>query len=90
MSTGYALEHEQHHFDITYINTCLFFKKLKEAKLNRSNYNSLSEKIYNECVEALHQMQDAYDGETLNGRKKEVQAVWNSKIDRQLEELIIN
>lgn len=90
MSTAYALEHEQHHFDITYINTCLFFKKLKEAKLNRSNYNALSEKIYNECVEALHQMQDAYDGETLNGRKKEVQAVWNDKINKQLASLITN
>ena len=27
-NTNYALLHEQHHFDITYINTCLFIQKL--------------------------------------------------------------
>ena len=90
MKNDYALQHEQHHYDITYINTCLFIQKLREARLNRSNYNSLSGKIYDECVLALNKMQDEYDGETSNGRKKEVQAEWNKKIDQQLAALIIN
>jgi hypothetical protein len=90
MKNDYALLHEQHHYDITYINTCLFIQKLKEAKLTRSNYNSLSGKIYDECVIALNKMQDEYDGETSNGRKKEVQAEWNKRIDLQLAALAIN
>jgi len=90
MKTDYALLHEQHHFDITYINTCLFIQRLRDAKLTRANYNSLSGKIYDECVLALNKMQDEYDGETSNGRKKEIQAEWNKKIDQQLAALITN
>lgn len=90
MKNDYALKHEQHHYDITYINTCLFIQKLKEAKLTRANYNSLSGKIYDECVISLNKMQDEYDGETSNGRKKEVQEYWNKKIDQQLAALITN
>ena len=90
MNSDYALLHEQHHFDITYINTCLFIQKLKEASFTRSNYASLSQKIHDECYNALSKMQDEYDGETSNGRKKEVQAYWNKKIDQQLESLQIN
>lgn len=90
MKTDYALLHEQHHYDITYINTCLFIQKLKEAKLTRANYNSLSGKIYDECVVELNKMQDEYDSETSNGRKKDVQEYWNKKIDQQLATLLTN
>ena len=90
MNSDYALLHEQHHFDITYINTCLFIQKLKETNFTRSNCGSLSEKIHDEYYNALQKMQDEYDGETSNGRKKDVQAYWNKKIDQQLEALITN
>ena len=86
----YALLHEQHHFDITYINTCIFMQKLRAAKFTRSNYNALSGKIHDECIAALENMQNQYDGETSNGRKKEVQAYWNKKIDDMLANLPIN
>lgn len=84
----YALLHEQHHFDITYINTCLFIQKLKQANFTRANCNTLSAKIHDECFDALNKMQDEYDGETSNGRRKDVQAYWNKKIDEQLSNLI--
>lgn len=87
MDTDYALLHEQHHYDITYINTCLFIQKLKEAQFNRGNFNYLAEKIHDECFAALDKMQNAYDGETSNGRIKPMQASWNRKIDKQLAEL---
>lgn len=86
----YALRHEQHHFDITYINTCLFIKKLKEAKFTRSNCGALSAKIHDECFAALEKMQDDYDGETSNGRRPLVQEEWNKKVDAQLASLITN
>ena len=90
MKNAYALLHEQHHFDITYINTCLFLQKLKEARLNKSNYISFVEQIYNECFTALNTMQDAYDGETSNGRIEAMQLFWNKKIDTQLAALTTN
>jgi hypothetical protein len=90
MKNAYALLHEQHHFDITYINTCLFLQKLKEARLNKSNYISYVEQIYNECFAALNTMQDAYDGETSNGRIEAMQLFWNKKIDTQLAALTTN
>jgi len=90
MKTAYALEHEQHHFDITYINTCLFIQKLKEAKLTRANFASVVENIYNDCFSALNHMQDEYDGETSNGRKEGNQLLWNKKIDEKLALLTTN
>lgn len=90
MANDYALVHEQHHFDITYINTCMFIQKLRQAAFTKANFVSLSEKIHDECFDAMDAMQDEYDGETSNGRNKDIQAVWNKKIDQQLATLITN
>ncbi len=90
MKTAYALEHEQHHYDITYINTCLFIQKLNAAKLSRSNFASVVEKLHDECFAALNKMQDEYDGETSNGRIESMQFIWNKKIDAQLAALATN
>jgi hypothetical protein len=90
MDSDYALLHEQHHYDITYINTCLFMQKLKEAPFNSGNYNYLVDKIHDECFDALGKMQDDYDGQTSNGRISRMQAAWNKKIDGQLAGLAIN
>jgi hypothetical protein len=90
MNTEYALLHEQHHYDITYINTCRFIQELRAAKFTKSNYGSLSAKIHDECFNALDNMQNQYDGETSNGRKPAVQAAWNKKIDEQLAAIITN
>ena len=87
MNTDYALLHEQHHFDITYINAFLFIQKLRVTRLTKNNFASAVEKIHDECFAQLGQMQDAYDGETKNGRLSNQQSVWNKKIDRQLESL---
>lgn len=88
MDTEYALLHEQHHFDITYINTCLFIQKLRAAQFTVNNYASLVDSIHDECYNALDTMQDQYDGQTSNGRIKTVQFEWNKKIDRMLADII--
>ena len=90
MDSEYALLHEQHHYDITYINTCLFIKKLQEAQFNKGNFNQLVDKIHDECFEALENMQNEYDSQTLNGRIDRQQKIWNKKIDQQLAALITN
>jgi hypothetical protein len=85
--SAYALNHEQHHFDVTYIVTNLFIEKLKAAKFTRKNYDNLIEKIYNESCRQLEQMQNEYDGQTSNGRLKNIQLEWNEKIEKHLGNL---
>lgn len=88
--SAYALTHEQHHFDITYIATCMFMQKLKAAAFTWKNYNALLNKIYAESSQQLEKMQNDYDGQTKNGQLKDVQAKWNQKIDTQLTTITTN
>ena len=90
MENDYALRHEQNHFNITYINACLFVQKLKEAQLNMGNFNYLVEKIHDESFDALDKMLNDYDGQTSNGRINRMQHIWNKKIEQQLAEIITN
>ena len=86
----YALNHEQHHFDITYIATCLFMQKLKAANFTWENYNEVLNKVYAESSKQLEKMQNDYDGQTKNGQLENIQAVWDTKIVKQLAAIIIN
>jgi len=83
--SDYALNHEQHHFDVTYIITNLFIQKLKQAKFTRNNYDVVIDKIYLESCAELEKMQNDYDGQTRNGRLKNMQSEWNEKIETKLE-----
>lgn len=87
MDTDYALLHEQHHYDITYINANLFVQKLQNAKLTLKNYESVVNQLHDESFAALDKMQNEYDGETSNGRIPRIQYKWNKKIDQELEDL---
>lgn len=90
LASDYALNHEQHHFDLTYIGACLFVQKLKAAKFTMSNYQSLLEELHEQSYSELQEMQNAYDGETRNGRSEKVQQQWNQRIDMQLAAIAIN
>ena len=85
--TPYILNHEQHHFDIAYINAMLFIQNLKTAKYNMNDYAKVIEKIYYQAQADLQTMQNAYDSETKNSQLQEVQELWNKKIDAQLASL---
>ncbi len=88
--SDYALNHEQHHFDVTWIVANTFFKKLKAAKFTWNNYNQLLDEIYQQSMEQLENMQNAYDGETRNGRLQNIQLKWNTKIEDMLKGITIN
>ena len=77
----YILAHEQHHFDISYLNTLLFIKKLKQTRFSQDNYMEQLKTVYKEVVEKMEAMQNKYDTETGNGINKEKQAEWNEKIE---------
>jgi hypothetical protein len=82
--SAYILNHEQKHFDIAYIHTILFIRKLKRANFTNTNYESVLEKIYNESAAEMSKAQNEYDAETSHSRKPVIQAEWNEKINREL------
>lgn len=82
--TSYVLNHEQHHFDIAYLSTCYFVKKLKAAKFTLRNYSSLLQSLYADAYNYMNDLQDEYDDETDNGRARGKQAEWNKRIADQL------
>jgi hypothetical protein len=80
-ATPYVLNHEQHHFDLTWYCTLLFYKKLQNARFTGNNTSAVVTAAYNECATLMQQLQDEYDSATKNGILKDQQAVWNKKID---------
>jgi hypothetical protein len=85
--SDYALLHEQHHFDITYIAACGFVKKLKATTFTLQNYQELLEKLNTETYSEMEKMQNDYDGQTKNGQLEVLQEAWNKHIDKQLAAL---
>jgi hypothetical protein len=86
-TTPYILNHEQHHFDATYICTKKFIERIRNANLTTSNMNEVLAKLYKECSMEMHKMQADYDGETMNGQLKEKQEKWNNFFDEKLSSL---
>ncbi len=82
--TDYILNHEQKHFDIAYIHTVIFMKKLREAQYTAGNYAAVIEKIYHETAAEMSRMQNEYDGQTSHSRIPEKQLQWDLKISKQL------
>lgn len=82
--TAYILNHEQHHFDIAYIQAMLFIQDLKAAKYNQKNFSKVLEKLYADAQKNLVNMQTAYDTETKHSQVQVEQELWNKKIDDQL------
>ena len=82
--TDYALNHEQHHFDVAYIAANLFVQKLKAAKFTEENYARLLEEIYKESRKEFATLQNDYDGQTKNGQLKNIQEEWDVLIGLRL------
>ena len=84
-TTGYILNHEQQHFDISFIAANIFVDKLKAAELNKTNYNAALPALYKECCEIMNKMQEEYDSQTKNGQSKEMQAKWNIYLKEKMK-----
>jgi uncharacterized protein YqiB (DUF1249 family) len=84
----YILNHEQHHFDVSFIAATMFATKLKNADINNKNYNDILPKLYQECCDLMNKMQDDYDGQTKNGQLKDVQEQWNTFFNKRLSAII--
>ncbi len=84
---AYILEHEQHHFDISYIGALLFIKKLKQVNFTAGEYKQQLQLVYDNAINDMEQLQIKYDDETNNGLLKDKQEAWNKRIAGQLASL---
>ncbi len=77
-TSSYILNHEQHHFDVSYLAAGIFINKLKNTVITTSNCNMVVPKIYKECCDMMNKMQDDYDKQTMNGQLEDKQKKWNN------------
>jgi len=85
--SGKLLEHEQHHFDITKIQSRLFMKDLLE--IDFSTKEITIEKIrqgYSQNLKDICIINDRYDNETEHSTNEEQQNLWNARINKMLIE----
>ncbi|WP_342645146.1 hypothetical protein [Mucilaginibacter sp. CSA2-8R] len=80
----YNLNHEQRHFDIAQIIAGQFKQKILAQQLTPDNYEAIINMQYLDSYRDLYEMQKAYDKETGNGTRQQLQQEWNEKIDKQL------
>ena len=87
--TNYILNHERRHFDLAFIHASSFMQKLRKAKITTTNYASLIEKLYRETADEMSQVQNQYDAQTNHSRVVDKQSEWDSKIARQLDQVLL-
>jgi hypothetical protein len=81
-----TLEHEQHHLDITAINSCLLRNALLQYQFTENYVNEIAE-IYKEYQQKAAEMQDDYDNATDYGIDQSAQLEWNSKVAKMLSSI---
>ncbi|MDP5230098.1 MAG: DUF922 domain-containing protein [Cellulophaga sp.] len=79
------LSHEQLHFDITEVYAQKFRNRLGKATFT-NNVKAEVKAIYNQINLELNDYQDVYDLETDYSRDREMQMVWNARIDSVLRD----
>lgn len=77
-TTPYILNHEQHHFDVSYLAALSFIEKVKKTNITPANTNTVLPALYREACDLMNKMQNEYDGQTKNGQLTEVQEKWNN------------
>ncbi len=82
--TDYILNHEQHHFDISYLAMARFISNLQKINFTMDNYSAKLNAAYDESYDYMTSLQDDYDGQTKNGQLKDKQAEWVIKIDKMI------
>ena len=82
--TGYILQHEQGHFDISFLAAQLFIQKAKELSSDAIACNKSLPELYNSVIAQMHKMQTDYDTQTMNGRAEPAQEKWNQFFTEQL------
>ena len=80
----HILNHEQRHFDITYLFAKKFIQALKSKEFMKIEE---IEVLYDKTIREWTAYENQYDTETKNAVSKEQQERWNQKIEQELSQL---
>lgn len=77
----YHLEHEQHHFDITFLGAMKFINAIQQTHFAYKNFGHTLNNLFKKSISDNNQWQDQYDTETSHSLNIVQQDAWNNKID---------
>lgn len=83
--TNYILNHEQRHFDITYIAAYDFLQRIRTLSLSTKNCSEVLQNVYKVFSASLTKMQTDYDEQTKHGIDTAMQAKWDAFITERLK-----
>lgn len=86
---SYSLEHEQLHFDITWLVALRFQQRIKNMELTAEDFDSIIQYQYIESFREMNRLQDAYDRETNHGQSPSGQQNWKRSIGEALAALTL-
>lgn len=84
---NHTLAHEQRHFDITILIAKQLAQELQQKNYSSKAFAKQINKVHEEYLEKLRQMQEQYDEETNHGISKGRQRMWDRKIESELRKL---
>lgn len=87
VNSDYHLLHEQHHFDITRIGAEKLLQELQEAPINKKNYQTLLNQIFEKVYAENSRLQNQYDLETRHSIDVTKQKEWDAKIAMELKKI---
>lgn len=82
---AYILNHEQRHYDISFLAAHRFISKLRGTVFQWENVTKDLEAAYNESSAWMNRMQEQYDAETRNGLNRVKQDEWDAWLDAQVK-----
>lgn len=86
---AYSLEHEQIHFDITWLVALRFQQRIKNMELTAEDFDSIIQYQYIESFREMNKLQEAYDRETNHGQNPAVQQKWKRTVGEALATLTL-
>lgn len=84
--SGFGLQHEQTHFDITELFARKYRKSLISLKMRHGDEYKIIE-LFRKIKDEWNAYQDAYDNETNHSLRESKQEEWNKKVAEELKTL---
>ncbi|UZD23810.1 hypothetical protein PBT90_10460 [Algoriphagus halophytocola] len=84
VKSGYALNHEQMHFDLVRVVADRMVRKLRQLNLEPYLFAAKLNDLYLDAYREMNKVQEAYDSQTRHGLDENMQAKWNLIIQEAL------
>ncbi len=80
-----ALEHEKRHFDVCEVYARRLRQLISQTQFHPHNFDDVLRAMFKKVVAEYRSTQARYDQETQHSLDARQQALWNARIDRELE-----